>query len=391
MDVVGALGKPILILQGGRDYQVTVKDDLSRWEAGLADRPDVTIRIHAVASSSGDRPTRALRVVAMGGVFAASAQAPLIAIASVVEPWPLTSELRNLCCRNVAAMLTIEWFQGSRAALTDLFALADDSPARVRSYRDLGRVLVARDGASVIGHLQLIAGERADEAEVKSIAVREDRQGEGVGRMLLNRAIAVCRVEHRRTLLVATAAADTRVLRFYQLLGFRLLRVERDVFTPEAGYPEIDVDGVPLCDQVWLSLALQGAGRSRPQREAMQLRVARHTERLDELVRFYRDGVGLTEIGGFRDHDGYDGVFLEVPGTGTHLELTAGGRHGAPIPHPEALLVLYLGDEEAVHTVSARLGIDPIAPANPYWGERGTTFEDPDGFRVMLVPEHWRP
>ena len=38
----------------------------------------------------------------------------------------------------------------------------------------------------------------------------------------------------------------------------------------------------------------------------MQLRIARHTDRLDEVVAFYRDGIGLTEIGGFRDHDGYD-------------------------------------------------------------------------------------
>jgi hypothetical protein len=57
-------------------------------------------------------------------------------------------------------------------------------------------------------------------------------------------------------LVVATAAADTRVLRFYQLLGFRMLRVERDAFTPENGYPEIDVDGIPLRDRVWLSLEL---------------------------------------------------------------------------------------------------------------------------------------
>jgi carbamoylphosphate synthase small subunit len=42
----------------------------------------------------------------------------------------------------------------------------------------------------------------------------------------------------------------------------------------------------------------------------MQLRLARHTERLQEVVAFYRDGVGLTEIGGFRDHAGYDGVLL---------------------------------------------------------------------------------
>jgi hypothetical protein len=48
----------------------------------------------------------------------------------------------------------------------------------------------------------------------------------------------------------------------------------------------------------------------------MQARRARQTKRLDEVVAIYRDGLGLTEIGGFRDHDGYDGVFLEVPGTG---------------------------------------------------------------------------
>ena len=122
----------------------------------------------------------------------------------------------------------------------------------------------------------------------------------------------------------------------------------------------------------------------------MQLRIARHTQRLDEVVAFYRDGIGLTEVGGFRDHEGYDGVFLAVPGTGAHLELTAGGGHTTPAPHPESLLVLYLGDEDAVQTVAARLGVDPIAPANPYWAEHGVTFEDPDSFRVALVPEHWQ-
>jgi catechol 2,3-dioxygenase-like lactoylglutathione lyase family enzyme len=121
----------------------------------------------------------------------------------------------------------------------------------------------------------------------------------------------------------------------------------------------------------------------------MELRVARHTERLSEVVEFYRDGIGLTEIGAFRGHDGYDGVFLAIPGSGAHLELTAGGKHGAPAPHEESLLVLYLGDDGALRAVAARLGIDPIAPANPYWAEHGMTFLDPDGFRVVLVPEHW--
>ena len=123
----------------------------------------------------------------------------------------------------------------------------------------------------------------------------------------------------------------------------------------------------------------------------MQLRVARHTARLDELVRFYRDAIGLREIGRFRGHAGYDGVFLEIPGTGAHLELTSGGGHGAPAPHPETLLVLYLGSENAVRAIARRLDRDAVASANPYWTEHGLTFEDPDGFRVVLVPERWPP
>ncbi|MFJ2032989.1 alpha/beta hydrolase family protein [Streptosporangium sp. NPDC087985] len=46
VSTAAALGRPMLILQGGRDYQVTVADDLSRWRAGLARRPDVTIRVY---------------------------------------------------------------------------------------------------------------------------------------------------------------------------------------------------------------------------------------------------------------------------------------------------------------------------------------------------------
>lgn len=40
------LGRPLLVLQGRRDYQVTVADDLPRWQAGLAGRPDVSFRVY---------------------------------------------------------------------------------------------------------------------------------------------------------------------------------------------------------------------------------------------------------------------------------------------------------------------------------------------------------
>ena len=44
------LACPMLILQGGRDYQVTVADDLTRWQDALGDRPEVAIRIHQDAN-----------------------------------------------------------------------------------------------------------------------------------------------------------------------------------------------------------------------------------------------------------------------------------------------------------------------------------------------------
>ena len=123
----------------------------------------------------------------------------------------------------------------------------------------------------------------------------------------------------------------------------------------------------------------------------MNFRVARSTTRLEAIVAFYRDGIGLREIGGFRDHDGYDGVFLALPETASHLEFTSGGEHGAPRPHPESLLVFYLGDRTTVDAAIARLGIDAVESANPYWARHGVTVEDPDGFRVVLVPEAWQP
>ena len=45
-EVAATLHKPMLILQGGRDYQVTVDDDLAGWRAALDGRADVTIRVY---------------------------------------------------------------------------------------------------------------------------------------------------------------------------------------------------------------------------------------------------------------------------------------------------------------------------------------------------------
>ena len=122
-----------------------------------------------------------------------------------------------------------------------------------------------------------------------------------------------------------------------------------------------------------------------------QLRIARPTDRLDAVVGFYRDGLGLEEIDRFDDHDGYSGVMLGLPGATYHLEFTShvDGSPGAA-PSRENLIVLYLGSTAEVAAVAARLaarGHAAVAAENPYWNEAGAvTVEDPDGWRVVLVP-----
>lgn len=121
-----------------------------------------------------------------------------------------------------------------------------------------------------------------------------------------------------------------------------------------------------------------------------QVRIARPTDRLDALVAFYT-ALGLTTLGEFHDHGGYDGVFLGLPGTGHHLEFIH-HRDGSPgaAPSAEHLLVLYLGSTEAVAATTERLaalGHAAVDAENPYWRNAGAvTIPDPDGWRVVLVP-----
>ncbi len=151
----------------------------------------------------------------------------------------------------------LRWHMATRGELRHLFALAEDSPEQLDGYLHLGRVLVAIEDGSIVGHLQIVESDTPNEIELKSLAVVEHRQRRGIGRALVGRAVAECRAEGASTLLVATATAGIGNLRFYQLLGFRMLRVERDAFTASSGYPDgLTVDGIPLRDRVWLTLAL---------------------------------------------------------------------------------------------------------------------------------------
>lgn len=125
------------------------------------------------------------------------------------------------------------------------------------------------------------------------------------------------------------------------------------------------------------------------------LRIARPTDRMGEVVGFYRDGLGFEVLGSFEDHEGFDGVMLGPRGAPYHLEFTRRRGHAAGrAPTRENLLVFYLPDGDAWRAAVERMrarGHEPVESDNPYWDARGRTFEDPDGYRVVLQNAAWPP
>jgi ribosomal protein S18 acetylase RimI-like enzyme len=60
-----------------------------------------------------------------------------------------------------------------------------------------------------------------------------------------------------RRVVVGTATSGVRQLAFYQRLGFRLERIERDFFTTEKGYPaDLSENGIPTRDMAWMDREL---------------------------------------------------------------------------------------------------------------------------------------
>lgn len=124
------------------------------------------------------------------------------------------------------------------------------------------------------------------------------------------------------------------------------------------------------------------------------LRVARPTDSIPALLPFYVAGLGF-EVKLTFSHEGFDGVLLAQPSSpaavpgGYHLEFTQHVTERAGrAPTQDNLLIFYLPDEAPYRDAVARVrtaGFEPVTSFNPYWDRCGTTFEDPDGYRVVLA------
>lgn len=124
-----------------------------------------------------------------------------------------------------------------------------------------------------------------------------------------------------------------------------------------------------------------------------KLRIARPTDQLDRVALMYEQGLGVVRLGEFRDHDGFDGVMLGHEQHAWHLEFTQLRGHSvARAPTQDNLLVFYVPDRKEHEQVCARMaaaGFLAVAAYNPYWDKLGVTFEDCDGYRVVLQLAEW--
>ncbi|AFY91720.1 VOC family protein [Chamaesiphon minutus] len=123
------------------------------------------------------------------------------------------------------------------------------------------------------------------------------------------------------------------------------------------------------------------------------IRIARPTDRLNEVVKFYTHSLGLQILDRFENHQGFDGVMVGLPGLAYHLEFVHQQGHVVGrAPTLDNLLVFYIPDPQEWQQAIDRFqesGYAPVKSYNPYWDKNGVTFEDPDGYRVVLENTGW--
>jgi catechol 2,3-dioxygenase-like lactoylglutathione lyase family enzyme len=121
----------------------------------------------------------------------------------------------------------------------------------------------------------------------------------------------------------------------------------------------------------------------------MFLRVARHTDNLEKIENFYVNILGFEQLGGFENHNNYDGIFIGKPGLDWHFEFTQCHEKAEHHFDQDDVIVLYPKTIEDYNQLINRFlknNISSITANNPFWNENGKMFLDPDGYRIVISP-----
>lgn len=124
-----------------------------------------------------------------------------------------------------------------------------------------------------------------------------------------------------------------------------------------------------------------------------KLRIARATNDLKRTVELYSSGIGLKVLGSFENHEGFDGVMLGSTDVDYHFEFTYEAGNQAPSSNStENLIVFYISEPlefEKIKTQMITAGFKKVKSHNPYWDTHGDTFEDFEGYRVVICRDPW--
>lgn len=121
----------------------------------------------------------------------------------------------------------------------------------------------------------------------------------------------------------------------------------------------------------------------------MFLRVARHTNNLEAIENFYVDVLGFEQLGGFQNHNNYDGLFIGKSGLDWHFEFTQSDSKAKLNFDEEDVIVLYpktISDYNNLINKLIHHNISTITAINPFWNENGKMIQDPDGYRIVISP-----
>ena len=123
------------------------------------------------------------------------------------------------------------------------------------------------------------------------------------------------------------------------------------------------------------------------------IRIARPTDNLAAVTHMYVNGLGFEILAQFENHNGFDGFILGHPDQSYQIEFTTQHGHSAgKAPTKDNLLVFYIPDQDEWQSLCDQVikaGFLHVQSCNPYWDVRGRTFEDPDGYRVVLQNAAW--
>jgi len=138
--------------------------------------------------------------------------------------------------------------------LYSILLLADPSKETVDDYITRGKVFTAIAEENVVGVYVLIYT-RPETIEIVNIAVKEDWQGKGIGKILLKDAIIKSKSLGAKVLDIGTGNSSIYQLALYQKTGFRIVGVDKDFFIKHYE-KDIYENDIRCIDMVRLSMDL---------------------------------------------------------------------------------------------------------------------------------------